>query len=78
MTTREARVLRDAIADTAQRWPTLQTWLDRAARVSPAVASAVEGIWAGREGRAECEIPGSDYRIIVGWCYGHVEFAYVA
>lgn len=60
----------------------LQEWLDKASKINPSVANALEGIYCGREGRIHEEVVGLDRPIwlTMGWytvdSTPKVEYAY--
>jgi hypothetical protein len=72
-----SRQVRDAVAKAADGRPTLQVWLDRVSAVSPECATAVEGIWCGRDGRSVLEF-NAWHNLVVGWYAGRVEYSYVS
>ena len=61
----------------------LQEWLDKTSKIAPDLATALEGIYCGHEGRIHQEI-GGEYKgiyIVMGWHTvaetPRVEYAYV-
>ncbi|MGE3844553.1 MAG: hypothetical protein AB7I50_23560 [Vicinamibacterales bacterium] len=49
----------------------------RIARIDK-IIGALEGIWCGSEGRALCDIEGTQMALCVGWYNGRVEYAYLS
>ena len=59
----------------------LQDWLDAAAKINPSIATALDGIYCGQDGRIHEQIPNlpHDIWLTMGWytvTTARVEFAY--
>lgn len=70
--------LRDMVALSTRNRPTVQEWLNNVSGMATELSDAVEGIWCGKEGSERIEVPALDCYLIVQWCYGRVEVAYLS
>jgi hypothetical protein len=57
---------------------TISEFIDACHELNDAkLEAALDGIWCGQEGRMS-EPYDDKHNLTVGWCYGRLEFAYVA
>jgi hypothetical protein len=67
-----------AVCESARGMPNLQNWLNNVSTI-PGVAPAIEGIYLGQAGTIREELPDfPGHFLVMGWCYGSVEYAYVS
>jgi len=59
----------------------LQDFLDQADKID-SIREDIQGIWCGKEGKTSDIITAgpfaNNHRLVVGWAYGRVEYAYVS
>lgn len=76
MTPKTRQTLSNKVATLANQSLPLDDFIHAASRLHPVLADVLEGIYCGTEGRIVGAID-DDYSIVVGWCYGKVEYAYI-
>lgn len=73
------RKTRTAVAKSSDGLPDLGVWLSRIRGIDhPALTSAVDGIWCGRNGEVRLEMPGWKSMLCMGWHHGKVEWSYLS
>lgn len=78
MTTTEIRKANRVLASLAfNRTHTLSSFIDEARRIHPEVATALEGIWCGRNGTCVVELD-ARHMLCIDWYNGRVEVAYIS
>lgn len=70
--------MRRQITTATSDLPMLQTWIDRVAAIHPDLATAVEGIYCGTDGRMREGVPNTNKVLVMGWHNGRVEFGYLS
>jgi hypothetical protein len=70
--------MRRAITTATRDLPELGTWLERVEQIHPDLATAVAGIYCGRDGRLSEEVPNTNKLLVMGWHNGRVEYGYIS
>lgn len=72
------RKVRNALCDLASKRLTLSDFLQQASALDPEIATALEGIYTGSEGRTHEWLPSRERYLVLTWYNKKVEVAYIS